>query len=348
MGYMTYVYAFTFLIYVFTDTWQWVAVGIFMQSFVTFYFPAMQALMADSIPEDKRGLGFAATMAIPGAFGIASPKIGGWLIEVYGIRTAFKTLYAAGFVVALIVATLRLKYLKETRKETSEEKIKITVGNVPRLVYDSYKDMFKVVGEAPRNVITFSVLVSTVAFFVSMASPFWIVRSTEVLKVTTNQWGTYALFNGALNVVLSFPAGRLIDKLNKKWVAGISLIVCAVPSFLFLYATKPIHVLLLLMFATVPNTFINPAFQSLFTEMIPSEKRGRMFAALGGAGIWVTGGAWATGMVAMVSITLGTLASGYVYRFNNSLPWIILSISMVVLGALIIVLVKDPELDENL
>ncbi len=51
----------------------------------------------------------------------------------------------------------------------------------------------------------------------------------------------------------------------------------------------PIHVLLLLMFATVPKTFINPAFQSLFTEMIPSEKRGRMFAALGGAGIWVTG-----------------------------------------------------------
>ncbi len=60
MAYMTYVYAFTFLIYVFTDTWQGVAVGIFLQSFVTFYFPAMQALMADSIPADKRGLGFAA------------------------------------------------------------------------------------------------------------------------------------------------------------------------------------------------------------------------------------------------------------------------------------------------
>ncbi len=40
---------------------------------------------------------------------------------------------------------------------------------------------------------------------------------------------------------------------------------------------------------------------------------------------------------------LGTLVSGYVYRFNNSLPWIILSISMVVLGAAIIVLIKDPE-----
>ena len=343
MGYMTYVYAFTFLIYVFTDTWQWVAVGIFMQSFVTFYFPAMQALMADSIPEDKRGLGFAATMAIPGAFGIASPLIGGWLIDIYGIRTAFKALYAAGFVVALIVATLRLKFLKETRKPNEGPKLDLSIGNIPKLVFDAYKDMIKVVGEAPRSVITFSVLVSTVAFFVSIASPFWIIRAKEVLLINEKQWGTFALVNGALNVALSFPAGKMVDKWNKKKVAGVSLILCAIPSYLFLYATQPIHVLVLLMTATIPNTFINPAFQSMFTEMIPPEKRGRMFAALGGAGIWVTGGAWATGMVAMVSITLGTLASGYIYRFNNSLPWIILSVSMVVLGTLIIVLVKDPE-----
>jgi MFS family permease len=348
MGYMTYVYAFTFLIYVFTNTWQWVAVGIFMQSFVTFYFPAMQALMADSIPDDKRGLGFAATMAIPGAFGIASPLIGGWLIDVYGINRAFKALYLAGFFVALIVATLRLKFLKETREPSGDSKLDLSIGNIPRLVFDSYKDMIKVVGEAPRSVITFSVLVSTVAFFVSIASPFWILRAKEVLLVSEKQWGTFALVNGALNVVISFPAGKMVDKWNKKYVAGISLILCAIPSYLFLYATKPIHVLVLLMAATVPNTFINPAFQSMFTEMIPPEKRGRMFAALGGAGIWVTGGAWATGMVAMVSITLGTLASGYVYRLNNSLPWIILSISMVVLGSLIIVMVKDPKLDENL
>lgn len=344
MAYMTYVYAFTFLIYVFTDTWQWVAVGIFMQSFVTFYFPAMQALMADSIPSDKRGLGFAATMAIPGAFGIASPMIGGWLIEIWGISKAFKTLYAAGFVVALIVATLRLKFLKETREPVEGEKqMKITLRKVPGLVLASYKDMVTVVKEAPRSIISFSVLVSTVAFFVSMASPFWIIRATEIIGVDPKQWGIYGMINGALNVVLSFPAGQMVDRWNKKWVAGISLILCAVPSYLFLYATTPIHVLVLLMVATIPNTFINPAFQALFTDMTLPENRGRMFAALGGAGIWVTGGAWATGMVAMVSITLGTLASGYIYRFNNSLPWIILSVSMVILGILIIVLIKDPE-----
>src|SRR4030042_5004539 len=55
MAYMTYVYSFTFLIFVFTDTWVWVAVGMFAHTLITFYIPAMQALMADSLPPNRRG-----------------------------------------------------------------------------------------------------------------------------------------------------------------------------------------------------------------------------------------------------------------------------------------------------
>ena len=176
MAYMTYVYSFTFLIFVFTSSWQWVAVGMFMQSLVTFYIPAMQALMADSIPADKRGVGYAATMAIPGAFGIASPLLGGWLINQLGIRTAIKGLYTVGFFVALLVATLRFRYLKEIRKETGLG-LNITVGSVPGLVLESYRDMLRTVRSASRSLITYSVLVSSAAFFVSMVGPFWIISN---------------------------------------------------------------------------------------------------------------------------------------------------------------------------
>ena len=96
MAYMTYVYSFTFLIFVFTDSWVWVGVGMFAQSLITFYIPAMQALMADSLPAGKRGIGFAATMAIPAAFGLASPILGGWLIELLGIKPAVKGLTSLG------------------------------------------------------------------------------------------------------------------------------------------------------------------------------------------------------------------------------------------------------------
>ena len=345
MAYMTYVYAVTFLIFVFTQSWQWVAFGIFMQSLVTFYMPAMQALMADSIPAGKRGIGFAATMAIPGAVGIASPLIGGWLIDQLGIGPAVRGLYADGFFIALIVATLRLKYLKEIRERTGPG-LEITVSSVPRLVLESYRDTLRVVWEAPRSLITYSVLVSAAAFFVSMVSPFWIIRATEIIGLNTKQWGILGLINGSINVLLSFPAGKIVDKYDKKWVAGIGLIICSIPPFLFLHATSFTQIVVLLAAATMPNTFINPAFQALFTDMTPPDKRGRLIAAMGGAGIWVTGGAWATGMIAMISVTLGTFVSGYIYRFNNQLPWLILSVSILMIGVLIILLVETPE-NEN-
>jgi len=342
MAYMTYVYAFTFLIFVFTESWRWVAVGMFMQSLVTFYIPAMQALMADSIPADKRGIGFAATMAIPGAFGVASPLIGGWLIDQIGIKTAIKGLYGAGFFAALLVATLRLKYLKEVR-EASGPGLNITVGRVPGLVWESYKDMIRTVRGASSSLIRYSLLVMATTFVVSMVSPFWIIRATEIIGLNTWQWGTLSLINGSINVLLSFPAGKIVDRFNKRWVAGICLIACGIPCFLYLRATTFIHVAVLLAASTIPNTFINPVFQTMFIDMTPADKRGRMIAALGGAGIWVTGGAWATGIFAMMSITVGTLLSGYVYRINNQLPWLILSGTLVLLGILMIVFVKDTE-----
>jgi MFS family permease len=201
--------------------------------------------------------------------------------------------------------------------------------------------MLRTVKNASRALLTYSALVSSATFFVSMVTPFWIIRATEIIGLNTFQWGSLSLINGTINVLLSFPAGRIVDRFNKRHVAGICLMACSVPVLLFLRATTYTQVAILLAAATIPNTFLNPVFQAMFIDMTPPEKRGRMIAALGGAGMWVTGGAWATGVFAMVSITLGTLLSGYVYKFNNQLPWMILSGALALLGIMMILFVKD-------
>ena len=111
---MTFVYGSAFLIPAFTRTWEWLAVGMFIQSLVSFYFPARQALIADSIPPVKRGIGFATTVAIPSAFGMVAPIIGSYLIETYTIGPAMKGLYFVSFFIASGIAFYRLKALKET------------------------------------------------------------------------------------------------------------------------------------------------------------------------------------------------------------------------------------------
>ncbi len=345
MAYMTYVYSLTFLIFVFTDSWVWVGVGMFAQSLITFYIPAMQALMADSLPAGSRGVGFAATMAIPSAFGIASPIIGGWLIDVLGIRPAVRGLFLLGFFVALLVATLRLRFLKETLR--SHDGVKVTLGSVPRLMMRSYGDVVRMIHEAPRRLITLSLLISGCTFVVSLVSPFWIVRAKETVGLSTSDWGVVLLVTGTINVLLSLPAGGYVDRHSKRLVAGVCLVLSAVPVYLFLYASSFWQVLLLGVLTMLPNTFLNPSFQAMFVDMVPHEKRGRMIAALGGGGVWLMGSAWGTGVISMLSMTVGSLLSGYVYRLNPSLPWLILSVSLVVLGLLFITQVREAERVED-
>ena len=94
------------------------------------------------------------------------------------------------------------------------------------------------------------------------------------------------------------------------------------------------------------NAFMNPSFQSLFANMIPREKRGRVLASIGSGGIWLMRGAWGSGVLGMAMQTLGTFLSGYIYRFNPSYPWYILSAALLVIGVLFILLVDEPTVAE--
>ena len=80
--------------------------------------------------------------------------------------------------------------------------------------------------------------------------------------------------------------------------------------------------------------------------MTPRKQRGRVLASIGGGGIWLMRGAWGSGVLGRTTQTLGNLASGYIYGRDVSLPWLILSGAPLVLGALFIALVREPEVAE--
>jgi len=45
----------------------------------------------------------------------------------------------------------------------------------------------------------------------------------------------------------------------------------------------------------------------------------------------------------MIMTTMGAFLSGYVYNYDSSLPWYILSCFLIAMGVLFILLVKEPE-----
>jgi len=152
--------------------------------------------------------------------------------------------------------------------------------------------------------------------------------------------------SGLVSVFLGMPAGSIVDRFSKKSIAGICLILGAFQVYAFLYCRTYTHVVLLAVITTLTNSFMNPSIQSLYADMTPREQRGRVLSSVGGGGIWLMRGAFGSGVLGILMQTIGTFLSGYLYRFNTAMPWMILSGALLVIGVLFLVLVKDPEVAE--
>lgn len=340
IGYMTFMYAFAFLVTGLGESWQWLALGMFLQNLTTFYWPAIQALMADSIPPGQRGLGFATVEAIPAAFGLIAPLTGAWLIGLLGMRTAMRGLYFSAFLIASALALFRLRFLKETL--TNPKRLDVSPRGIMRLFADSYRGVFTTLSGITRELWVLSLLVTALVFSASFASSFWIIRATKIIGLSLPEWATVIMVSGIVGVILGIPAGRLIDRLSKRWVAGVCIILGAVLSFLFLRASSFSEVLILALAAAVVDAFLNPSLKSLFADLTPRSVRGRAMALVGGGGLNLMRNVFANSILTKTFLTIGAFLSGYIYGLDTTLPWLILSGAMLIIGVCFILFVRDP------
>ena len=77
--------------------------------------------------------------------------------------------------------------------------------------------------------------------------------------------------------------------------------------------------------------------------MTPRAKRGRIMALMGSGSVRLLQGAWGSRIIGMIAQTSGTFLSGYLYRYDKSLPWMFLSASLVVTDILFILLIEEPK-----
>ena len=345
IGYMTFVYAVALLITGLGESWQWLALGLFFLNLTTFYWPAIQALIADSIPPRQRGIGFAVIEAIPTGFGLIAPVTGAWLINSLGMRTAMKGLFLGSFIIVSVLALYRLKFLKETVE--NPKKLDLSPRGLLRLVAKSYSGVFKVLSEITRELWILSILVTILVFSASFASNFWVVRATQVIGLSVQEWAMVILASGIVGVILGIPAGKIIDLISKRRVAGVCVILGAIFSFLFLRVSTFNEVLLLAIAAATVDSFLNPSLKSLFADLTPRSIRGRAMALVGGGGLNLMRNVYTNSLLVKLFQTAGTFLSGYVYGLEASLPWLILSSTMLAVGLGFLVALSDPGTPEE-
>lgn len=338
VGISTLLYASSFLIFAFSPDWRWVALAFTYQNVVLFYMPALNAIMADSIPPGARGKLYALTIAIPNAVRIFTPYIGGLLIDRMTLLPAMRLGYMISFTVGLFVAFLRMRYLKETVQGEGMGR------DVVKILVESYRNVLGSVRWTFRNIRGYAVVSMLIAFMGSLVLNFWVVFANEVIGLTEYEFGVIMLVGGVAKTIVSFVIGPIVDRMGAR-KCFIATFAIAIPGmYLFTLAQSFWAAMVIYGVLVMGSAFMWIASSAYLADSIPREMRGRVMAGLGsGMSIGVTGGGYSSGFLVFIPMTLGSLISGYIYSFDAAMPWILQSVLLTLALIFTVVWLRDPE-----
>ena len=134
-----------------------------------------------------------------------------------------------------------------------------------------------------------------------------------------------------------------MDWFGKKNVLIVALAISIAPVLFFPYCQTFQQLIIVLSLITAVGMLLTPACQALEADIVPREKRGRIVAALGRGAISLRVTGVTAGFIPSIGSMCGSLASGFIYMFNPTYPWILLAATLGVCLILAVLFVKEPE-----
>lgn len=114
------------------------------------------------------------------------------------------------------------------------------------------------------------------------------------------------------------------------------------------YAGGFIGVAIILCGITICNNIMMPAFSTIIANIIPRNRRGRLYSLLGERGITISfSNFFGGGFLLFPPAALGSYIGGWVYKLNPNYPWMITSSALAVSLVLIFLFVENPEFAEQ-
>lgn len=326
---MTFSIAFSFLFYIFAPDWRFVLIGMIISNLSLIYQPALDAILADSVPSEKRGMGFAAVNVIPNIPTIIAPAVAGYLVATHGLVPGMRLVYTVVFFCMMIASFIRLFFLRETLD--NPQPIKLDAMKV------AFKDSFSAIREAWRDMprtlrfVTVAFLVS--AFEEPMFRMFTSLYVLYVVGVGPIEWGLVNTAWIATTIIFGFPFGKVVDKIGRRKSILVAYSIFIPATILFVLARSFSHLLVVYFFFGVGGCLIMPAYNALLADLIPKEKRGRIMGTIVTLNILAT-------------VPSSALA-GFLYGASPVYPFILSIILGATVSMIILFAVKEPKTKEQ-
>jgi len=318
------------LIYFLAPSWEWIIPAAIINGMASLYMPAFSAIIADSMPEKRRGAGYGAYNAITNIPVMLGPLIGGMAIEVYGYESGIKVFLAVQVVMGLVMTGVRHMILHETIEHQHQ-------GARPPLVPKA--QTFR---EFPETIKVMMAVAIIGSFSSRLVYDLINLYALEVLALSPGQLGLINTAVGATATALALPGGMLSDRYGRKnnimlgrTVSPISQgLVTLTGGFGSYFAVRVFN---------AAGTAVGgsgmeaggPSWNALIADIVPPAKRATVIGSIGTL----------TAVVAAPGAVLG----GYLWdTVSPQLPFQLSMVVGLISAALFWVKVREPTAEEKL
>jgi len=301
---MTFVAAFARLFYAYAPIWEWIMVGAAISGFCSIYQPALGAIVADSLPKEKRGMGFSIINLITSVSTTPAPLIAGYLFTRYGLVPSMRLTYKLVFVGFIVAAIFRTR-LKETVENPAKINVKEMLGEYPVSLKESV-NVWRLVPSAAFVLFLISVITSFASGLFQPVLTLYIVQDLGIGEVQLSYIMT-AL--PVTMILLALPAGKMVDRVDKRVPIMLSFVLWGAAILLLVYGDF-YRLILSMMLVGLLMILVNSATSALSAELVPREHRGKVNGS--------------RGFFAMIAAALGQLTGGWLYdNVSHQMPFLI-------------------------
>ena len=282
-----------YLIYALSGTWQFIFVGLLLtMAWPSMGSPAIFALIADTLPGNRRALGFTVQSILKRIPVIISPVIGGVLIGAAGLLNGVRL--ALGITVVLAMVAMITQKIFYFGGETSE-------ASTPLNILEQFKSMHA----ALRRLLISDIFIRTCE---SLITVFVVLYVINVSGMTPAQFGLLVSIQTVSSILAYLPAAKLSERFGKKPVVAATFIC---------FSLFPLAIVMADTFAFLVVAFVigglrelgEPARKAIIVGLADPGRRGRT------VGLYY--------LLRSMSITPAAFVGGLLWSFNPATPFVI-------------------------
>jgi MFS family permease len=281
--------SFGYLIYLLSPSWPFLFAGLaFAMAWHSMASPAIFAVIGDSLPKERRVIGFTFQSMLKRVPMVISPVIGGSLIASLGIQAGMRT--SLGITLGLALATA----------------LTVLLVNVPVAPRDqvNIRGVWRSFHPALKRLLISDIIIRTCE---GMADIFVVLYVTNRLGISLTSYGALVAIQIITSILVYIPAGKIADRVGRK--------PFVIATF-FCFALFPIAVVLASGFPSLVFAFIigglreigEPSRKAMIVDFAASNLRART------VGLYY--------LVRSLTITPAAAIGGLLWQFAPQTPFL--------------------------